>query len=275
MTISLVTPLRDEIANLPSLFSAVANLNVTIDDWVICENGSTDGSREFLSSHEKPETVRNLHVLNLDTETAEYQLGFKYSRIVLHGMNHIFLSNDNNSEFIGILDADCFPSPDYYNALLEAFLQRPDLGIVSGSLVNTDGARLPAAKGFPRGNSRLWRRQCLIDAPYMVGMSADTLSAIRAEIKGWKSDALTDAIVVTREVGMRAGPEYYGASAYYRGETLTFTLAKSISKLISNPRYGLGYLSGYVSAMKQQAPQVQDPEILAYSKRKLWKFLRT
>lgn len=274
MRISLVTPLRDEISNLPSIFSAMSSLDLQIHHWVICENGSTDGSREYLASAAKPDNITNLTVLNLDTETQEYQLGFKYSRIVLAGMNHIASSSHPTSDFVGILDADCFPSPNYYTRLLEEFGRRPKLGILSGTLFDEEGKRLPGAPGFPRGNSRLWRSACLDDAPYIVGMSADALSAIRAQAKGWLCDAISDAKVTTREVGQRAGGAYYGASAHYRGETLVFTTLKCLSKLPTKPKFSLDYFKGFLSAYIARAPQVNDREILEFSRGKIFRIIK-
>uniref|UniRef100_A0A5Q5CCE0 Glycosyl transferase, family 2 n=1 Tax=Mycobacterium sp. (strain JLS) TaxID=164757 RepID=A0A5Q5CCE0_MYCSJ len=270
MTIALVTPLKDEIQNLPRLYNSIAALSSRINHWVICENGSTDGSVEFLLETEKPNTVDSLHVLHIDTGTPDYQLGFKYSRIVEAGFSFLRQHDDyQNISYVGILDADCFPYPQYYEQLVREFELRETLGILSGSLVRPDGTRLPTAKGFPRGNSRVWRKQCLEDAPYLIGMSADTLSAIRAQERGWCFDALSDALVETRDIGHRVGQEYYGQSAYYRGETLAFTALKCAKRSLTSPRSALEYFSGYLDALRSGGPRVQDEEILAYSRHKL------
>lgn len=274
MSVALVTPLKDEIENLPRLYDAVARLDNGIGHWVICENGSSDGSYEFLASTPKPANVGNLHILSVDTGIPQYQLGFKYARIVDYGLRFLQEgSTYSDISYIGILDADCFPRPDYYGRLIEAFEARERLGIVSGTLVRPDGSRLPAAKGFPRGNSRLWRKQCLDEAPYVIGMSADTLSAIRAQARGWICDALSDALVETRDVGQRAGQCYYGQSAYYRGETLAFTALKCAGRALTSPRSALDYFTGYFGALRSRAPRIEDAEILAHSRAKLFRRL--
>lgn len=275
MKIAIITPLKDEIENLPRLYESIGAIDGKIDHWIICENGSTDGSVEFLRAADKPPTVDNLHVLNVDTGTPEYQLGFKYSRIVEAGLKFL-MARDGYRDicYIGILDADCFPRPDYYRRLLDEFALRDRLGILSGTLVRPDGTRLPAARGFPRGNSRVWRRRCIEEAPYIVGMSADALTAIRAEARGWDCDALPDALVETRDIGRRAGQRYYGEAAYYRGETVAFTLIKSIRRSLSSPRSGMNYFRGYVGALVRRSPRVDDAEIIEYSRGKLARRMR-
>lgn len=274
MTIALITPLKDELENLPRLYASIGALTCKIDHWVICENGSTDGSVEFLESAEKPANVGSLHILHIDTGTVEYQLGFKYSRIVDAGLSFLYGRNECQSvSYIGILDADCFPHPDYYDRLIEAFESRDRLGIVSGTLISPAGVPFPSARGFPRGNSRLWRRRCLEEAPYLVGMSADTLSAIRAEARGWICDALAEAKVETRDIGHRAGQKYYGKSAYYRGETLPFTALKCARRSLNSPSSAFQYLTGYVGALLKRDPKVEDKEILDHSRSKLPRLL--
>ena len=55
--IALVTPVKDEIKNLPKLFESMEKQSINIYSWVIIQNNSTDGSKEYL---EKIKCVDNL-----------------------------------------------------------------------------------------------------------------------------------------------------------------------------------------------------------------------
>jgi glycosyltransferase involved in cell wall biosynthesis len=267
--IAIVSPVRDEIANLPRLYKALEEQSHRIAIWVICQNGSIDGTIEYLASTPKPSTVDRLVVINVDTKGGGYALGFTYSRIVNEGFSFLLQQNDTSFDYIGILDADCFPHSEYYDRIIEEFSNRGELGILSGMLVDDKHRQLPRTKGFPRGNCRVWRRACFEDSGYIIGMSADALSAIKAQARGWKVGSIDAAIVETRDIGARAGQEYYGESSYYRGETISFATLKTVKLVVRSPSKGFRYAKGYFTSLFLRKPKVKDAEIISFSRKKL------
>lgn len=265
--IFLSTPLRNEIDNIERLYAAVATQDAQIDIWVIVENGSTDGSREDLAKRSVPANVRELVVLNEDTERGDYALGAKYARIVNRGFEEIRSRIELGAEdFIGILDADSFPDPDYYSTLMVAFDADPKLGI-AGGISRDDGTDQTSvhAKDWVRGSCRLWRGACMLQSGYVIGPSADTLSLGRAELDGWRAQVIPGASFFAREVGTRAKHQYYGRSTYYRGCSLPYACLRA-SKLLArgNVRGAQEYLGGYMSALLTRKPRVADLELRAH-----------
>lgn len=277
----LSTPLRNEIANIPRLYAAVAAQDISVNLWVIVENGSTDGSREELAHRPPPRNVENLVVLNEDTESGEYALGAKYARLVNRGFGEIRRRVALGPEdLIGILDADSFPEPGYYSALAKAFDADPKLGIASG-LSRDDGSACASihAADWVRGSCRLWRGACMLQSGYMIGPSADTLSLARAELDGWHTRVVPGAEFIAREVGTRSKQKYYGSSAYFRGNTPFYALLRFL-KFSAHGRvsHGLDYLSGYFGALRRNEQRIQDEALRAYFRnyitRKIRKTLR-
>ena len=265
--IFLSTPLRNEIDNIRDLYMSVEAQKVPISIWVIVENGSTDGSRELLEALAKPSNVDCLVVLNEDAESGEYALGQKYARIVSRGFDEIRARITlEDEDLIGILDADSFPEPDYYRHLIEAFNQNSRLGIASG--VSRDygtNKRSVHAADWVRGSCRLWRGACMAQSGYIVGPSADTLSLARAEIDGWNAQVIKEAVFEAREVGARSKQRYYGSSAYYRGNTLTYALVRfGKFAMLGNFLDARDYLGGYCEALRRRSPRIEDPEIRSY-----------
>lgn len=265
--IFLVTPLRNEIENLPRLLDCVENQSVNIECWVIVENGSTDGSKEMLARLSSVPNVGRLVVLNIDTEGAEYQLGSKYARLVNAGFstileNYVLDADDT----IGILDADSFPELSYYEKLTSHFDSDPRLGITSGLSFDIDSGKLSShSRSWVRGSCRLWRSSCFMMSGYIIGPSADTLSAARAELDGWKVHVTPSASFFAREVGGRAKIKYYGASAYYRGNTLTYILLRALKHVVQGkPAQGLELAQGYLEAKAVKADRLADKELRAY-----------
>lgn len=265
--IHLVTPLRDEIENIDALFDSISSQNVEITTWVIVENGSTDGSKEILNSKPKPPNVSNLIVLNEDFSNNTYALGSKYSEVIQRGFNEIKKSFPiDSNDLVGINDADSFPEPDYYRKLTLAFVDAPKLGIASGRCVDIKTNRYSAhAKDWVLGSCRLWRYRCLSEAGYIIGPSADTLSLAKAHIKGWETTVIQEVAFRSREVGQRAKQNYYGKSAYYRGNTILYAMLR-IAKFAARGKFdsALQYGSGYFGSLINRTPRTNDPEIKSY-----------
>lgn len=268
-SVNIVTPLRDEINNIPNLFKSVSSQNVHIQFWVIVENGSTDGSKEYLREVEKPSNVENLIVLNEDIGDQRYALGNKYASIVNRGFQEILQrSSLGPNDLIGILDADSFPKPGYYSKLIAAFEKDADLGISSGiSVDELTLKRSGHAKDWVRGSCRLWRFACFDQSGYIIGPSADTLSLARAEIDGWSAYVVPEAEFVAREVGTRSKQKYYGSSAYYRGNTPFYAALRAL-KFASKLKFAAAsdYVTGYFSAYLDKAERIEDEEIRDYFK---------
>lgn len=263
----LVTPLRDEIDNLPRLIGCVERQTVDVARWVVVENGSTDGSKEFLDRLKGVENVGNLTVLHIDTEDPEYALGSKYARIVNRGFEELLLrENIRPDDCVGILDADSFPEDDYFEKLIELFKLSPKVGISSGLSYNASDGRVSVhSREWVRGSCRLWRGACFLESGYIIGPSADTLSVARANLDGWETAVNPDAKFVAREVGGRGKFEYYGASSYHRGNTMLYALGRSLKlAFLARPLQGFAFFSGYVKAQASGAPRIDDPEIRAY-----------
>jgi glycosyltransferase involved in cell wall biosynthesis len=275
--INIVTPLRNELENVKKLISCISEQSISIDKWIIVENNSNDGSKEYLASIVNVPNVNNLIVLTLDTESPDYQLGYKYSRIVNAGFEYIIEQNIiGDEDYIGILDADSFPTTDYYEKLISSFEQDPSLGICSGRSRELETQKLSVhSASWVMGSCRLWRYSCFRECGYIIGPSADTLSLAKAELCGWKAYPNQDAVFYSREVGQRINFSYYGESAYFRGNTIiyaSFRLAKYIlkGKIVD----GIKFYSGYVNSLLKRTPRVDDKELKLYFSQYLSKKLK-
>ncbi len=275
--IFIVTPLKDEEDNINQLFEAISRQTKKVYTWVIVENNSVDSSKEMLEDRKNSGAAESIIVLNLDDKTP-YALGPKYAGLVKFGFDYISENFDlADDDLIGILDADNFPDPPYYELLSDSFRTNPKLGISSGMDVDADGNMGRERSDWVRGSCRLWRYACMRDAGYIVGPSADTLSLAKAEIRGWDAIPVPEAIFrIAREVGARVKYEYYGASAHHRGCTPLYALGKGVRYLRSNGAQGAKlYLKGYFKAYFSRAPKIDDPEILSYFGKYNYRLIRS
>jgi len=274
--IAIVTPLKDEVNNIDRLIESIVNSTFPIYSWIIVENDSSDGSKEKLEKIKEVKNVKFFKVLNMNFEDKSYQLGIKYSTVVNYGFE--FLKNTEplfeQIDFIGILDSDCFPHPNYYQELTTFINTNRKIGISSGVILFDNGKPHNVKLNHVRGSGRLWAIECFKDAGYIIGMSADSLSSAKAKINGWLVEVCPNAYVNARIAGARNGFEYYGASAYYRGNTLSYAVLKSLKNLaILKWQFAYGFFIGYLKSYMKNTPRVQDTALLTHFKKQTFKAL--
>ncbi len=263
---ALVTPLRNEVTNIPRLFATMAAQSLAPHTWIIVNDGSDDGSTAELERYARDYTSGELIIQNSVVGHQPYALGEKYARVVQQGMD-LLRRRDDYTDFIavGINDADCFPEPEYFKRLICFLEDSPRLGITSGLERTSDDRPRAERLSWVRGNCRLWKRECLDEAGYPLGPSADTVSLCKARLMGWDAHVQPWAFFDARPLGARANTEYYGRSAHYRGIGLCYALLKAAVDLARGRRQtGLGYLLGYFRAWKSGAERINDLQIRNY-----------
>tara|TARA_B100000809_G_C15112718_1_gene521226 strand:+ start:1495 stop:2355 length:861 start_codon:yes stop_codon:yes gene_type:complete len=267
-SIALVTPLKDEIDNIEKFFNTIGNQTIPIKCLIIVENDSTDGSKEFLSKITSIKNVEHFKVININFEDASYRVGKKYATIINTGFEYIKTCPFYDAlDYMGILDCDVFPEIDYYDKLTKFLKSNSKIGISSGLTYTEEGKLHIADPNFVRGNSRLWKTECLKEAGYLIAYTADTVSIALAHLKGWKTETLKSAKVVSREVNVRiANSTNKGYHAYYRGHTLFYVFLKAIYLILAKGKAKMGYefLAGYMTSMSEKKPRIEDKQVRKY-----------
>ena len=95
----------------------------------------------------------------------------------------------------------------------------------------------------------------------MIAFTADTVSIALAHLKGWKTETLKSARVISREVNVRiANSRNKGYHAFYRGHTLTYIFFKSLFLIVIKGKFKMGYefFVGYVSSWVNRMPRIEN-----------------
>ncbi|WP_016778719.1 glycosyltransferase family 2 protein [Anaerophaga thermohalophila] len=277
--IAIITPMKDEITNLPKLIDSINSQEIKIFLWVIIDDKSSDGSNEYLlRNRDKIKNVEHFHLVRSEHLDDAYNLGKKYAAVVSYGFKELERIIDEINEepdYIGILDADCFLDKKYYSNLLKKFKTFPKLGIASGKLFyfeNGDKIFHRYPDRWAIGGVRLWRTECYKESGYITGYSADALSTAKARMRGWQVQSFEDSLVKSRPVGKNVNSEYYGKSAYYRYIPFYFVLFRVFFYTLINKRKQVeGYLNGYLNAKKEKMTRLSDPELKRYFKTILYR----
>lgn len=271
--IGIVTPMKDEIENIPVLVDSLEKSILPIYLWIIIDNDSVDGSYELIQKKIKSiKSVHNIILVKKSDQTKNYQLGIKYSQIINFGFEQLLKFEQKNNillDFFGILDADCFPEPTYYLNLVKSFQAIPKMGIASGQIFYHNNKNVKCLEKRPqrwaRGGIRLIRRECFSDVGYCIGMSADAIMSAKAWMSGWYSQSFKFCRVLSRQICTRTDYSYVGKSAYFRYVPFYFVIMKALCLLVTGKKMeATKYCRGYFEAKKCFERGKLSPKIKTY-----------
>jgi biofilm PGA synthesis N-glycosyltransferase PgaC len=274
---ALVTPARDEAANLPRLAECLARQTVQPQAWVIVDNGSSDETvqvaRSLVAEHEW------INVLAVPGTSAR-ERGAPIVRAFQAGIDALGQIPD----IVVNVDADVSFEPEYFERLLERFEADPGLGIASGSAYELQGGawrQRHVTGSTVWGASRAYRWECLQDIlPLEERMAWDGLDEFKANARGWRTEAFEDIpFRHHRREGERDGSSWRaglnrGRAAHYLGYRFWYLVLRALWNARREPG-ALGMVVGFGAAAVAGSPQSPDPEARAYLRRQQsWKSLR-
>jgi len=269
----LVTPAKNEETNLPEVSKSVIRQKLKPELWIIVDDGSTDGTPHILEDLQ----VSCSWIQSIRLPPRPRDITFHYSYVCKQGFDYALeYCRENNLEFeyIGLLDADTVLEENYFGILLAEFEKDNSLGIVSGGIYyDTDGklSLEMTTKKLPRGTGRIWRKECFLETGgYQVEPSPDSISNIKALLRGWRLMQYDDVIQIQKRKtsaanGLWSGYIKNGWMAYYLGKNPFIALLNVLYFSVKSPYYtGAAYFWGYFSSAIRREKQIKDPEIRAY-----------
>lgn len=269
MNYAIVTPAKNEEANIDYLFFSIKKQSIKPKVWIIVNDNSDDRTKEFVERnlHLYGEDFKHCDVILYNNEKqSEYDLKIHYSEVVKKGFDivqEIIANNNISLDYIGILDSDLFPEPNYYEKLME-HMNENKIDICSGNVKVLTAHKLiieKVAEDWPRGGCRLYTYKCYGSAGFEITRSPDTYSTLKAQMLGFRVGNFKEAFVLSlRETGSRHAYKYYGESDRYFGYEYLYALSKFMFKFLKNPSKALAYINGYMN-MKEVCP---DKDIVQY-----------
>lgn len=259
---ALVTPVRDEEANLPRLASSLSEQTVLPERWMIVDNGSTDGTVALASALAARHSWICVSQIPGQASPAR---GGQIVRAFLAGVDAL----DVDPDVIVKLDADVSIEPDYFARLLAAFSAEPRLGIAGGTCWELEqGAWRPqrTTRDHVRGAARAYRRECFADVlPLAERMGWDGIDELKAQTRGWTTRSIADLpIRHHRPLGERerraAKWLAQGEMAYFMGYRPSYLLARSLYRAIREPT-ALAMVAGYLRSAMARAPRYRDAAV--------------
>ena len=268
LTYVLLSPVLNEVDNLPRLAACLQAQTQVPSAWLIVDTGSTDGTVEFARA-----LAAELDWVSvIEIPPAEFDRG----RPIVDAMHRGFAELASDPPDVVVkLDADVSMEPDYFERLMAAFAADETLGMASGSayeLENGVWVRRHITGDAVRGAARAYRWTCLQDVlPLEERMGWDGIDQLKANVKGWRTELLLDLpfrhhrFEGEREGARRNAWAVTGRACHYMGYRPSYLVARALHHACTEPS-ALALIWGYAGAALRREPQVPDASVRAYLK---------
>jgi biofilm PGA synthesis N-glycosyltransferase PgaC len=267
----IITPARDEEAHIEKTILSVANQSIRPIQWIIVNDGSRDSTGAIIDHY--------AHVYPWITARHRSNRGYREAGggvvdTFYDGYSQI---KSTQWDFIVKLDADLNFSADYFELCFAEFAKDPRLGIGGGGIYHEEAGEFKLEENpsfHVRGATKIYRRKCwdnlggLLRAP-----GWDTVDEVKANMLGWSTRSFLDLRVLHYRFTGAADGAWKdciknGRANYITGYHPLFMTIKCIRRLPKRPYIvgSLGLFWGFVSCYWKGTVQVQDHELISYTR---------
>jgi len=268
---SLVTPVYNEEAHIGRTIDAVVKQSILPLEWIIVSDGSTDQTDKIVARASlKYPWIRLLSV--------EDNPGVGFARVVNNTEYGISQLRNQSYQYLGLLDADVTFQCNYFEELLQRFIEEPKLGLAGGVVIDIGLPRnqFPLNRIDVPGATQFFRRTCFESIGRLIPIPEggwDGMTCAVARMKGYKTHLITDLVVdhhKPRNIsqgGLLKRKYQMGMRDYAVGYHPLFELVKCISRTIRDrPLFfaSAAWFSGYVAASLRRRKRIVPKTLIAH-----------
>jgi hypothetical protein len=257
----LITNIWNEHDNIPKTFHRVSAQSKKPKVWLWIDDGSTDGSGDVIRNCASllPDVDIWIESMPLKSKGNLDTIGRAFDRILPQLKDKV---NRIGISYIGIMDVDTNPCPNYFARLLWLLERHPKIGAAAGILLGEVGKR---RVGLPMGTGKLIRWSIVQKIDKYWDIAPDTLFNIKAMSFGYsvrtfpiptRIDRLTKAFT-------KSGAFRQGRLSYYVGRPFWAVLFRSARRLLIL-QFGSEMLRGYFYERRRGTWRFDDPDIARF-----------
>jgi glycosyltransferase involved in cell wall biosynthesis len=267
----VITPVRDEAAHIEKTIQAVASQTVRPAQWIVVDDGSTDGTSEILDR--AAASIPWMQVVHRSNRGHRANGGG-----VMDAVYAGLAALDREAwDYLVKLDGDLSFAPDYFERCFAIFDAEPRLGIGGGTICQLEnGQAVVDSKGDPpfhvRGATKIYRRACWAAiSPLARATGWDTIDEVKANHHGWATRTFPGLILIQHKATGAADGAWRnafknGRANYITGYHPLFLMAKVVRRAADAPVLvgAIALLCGYVSGYVKRVPRAADPQVIRY-----------
>jgi glycosyltransferase involved in cell wall biosynthesis len=276
----LITPARNEAKFIELTLKSVVSQTVLPLKWVIVSDGSTDGTDEIVERYAAEHSWIELLRMPARQERhfAGKVLAFNAGYQMVAGLPYEVIAN---------LDGDVSFEPDYFEFLLEKFVEFPDLGVVGTPFREGDfqyDYRFTSIEHVS-GQVQIFRRACFEQVggfiPRKIG-GVDLVAVITARMRGWQTRTFLEKTyehhrqMGTATAGKLKTPFKVGKTDYLLGNHPVWELARSVYQTSRPPLLlgGVLRMTGFLWAMITEGKKQVPDDFVAFRRQEQMQRLR-
>lgn len=266
----IISPVRDEFQYVEKTINSIILQKILPLQWVIVDDGSTDGTDEILDRYSELSWIKVVHRANRGYRAA----GSGVIEAFYEGYSALSVTD---WDFVVKLDGDLSFNVDYFQKCLAHFGSEPGLGIAGGTVYVFENGKLKIdSAGDPpfhvRGATKIYRRACWDKiSPLVRAPGWDTIDEVKANLHGWNTRTFSDLKLIQHKATGEAAGNWRnwfknGRANYITGYHPLFMLAKCARRTFQKPLFvnSLALWAGFSTGYLKRIPQVQDVEVIRY-----------
>lgn len=189
----LVTPVKNEEQSIGKTIDAVVAQTIRPVEWVIANDGSTDGTSEIVRAYLQDHPW--IRLLELQPRK-----GRSFSSVVINTMTAISYLESKDYAYLGLLDADVVFDADYYENTMRCFERDPILGLAGGVVIDPGEPRdrVPRNSLDIPGAVHFYRKECFEAIGGLIAIPEggwDGIACVMARMAGYRTRLLSELVV--------------------------------------------------------------------------------
>lgn len=274
----VIMPAHNEQAHLRACLDSFVAQTRQPDQLLVVDDNSEDNTADIITDYaEKHSWIK----LVRNPSSGGHQPGAKVVRCFNLGLQKYTADWD----FIGKFDADIVLPPNYFERILTAFADNPELGICSGLLYTEKDGKWKyepiAKKDHVRGPVKCYREECFrAIGGLKESIGWDTADVLLARYHGYSVDTLPELKVrhlrptgvgYSRENTLRQGEALYKLRyGWILGGLASIKMAFKRKDFLAPIRH----LQGALKAKRKEEPALLSPEEGRFARKWRWQQIR-
>ena len=239
--IAVVLNARNEEKVIKKTLDSIINQKLQPYRIIVINDGSTDNTREILS------TFSNIELIDNPVKEESHLAKKELAKTINQGLSK--LHTDNKCEFVWLTGGDLIFPTDYTLKIVQR-MQKDSSVISSGVIKNEFSIE-------PRGGGRIvdWNFWKKIGMLYPVNYGWEGYLVLKANSLGYVTNSYSDLLIDTqRKSGTKFDPKkyyYYGLALKALGYTFSYTMVKILLFARKRPKSAFFMFKGYISNYDQ------------------------